>query len=86
MGLETVELVIGWEREFSISIPASLAETLITPEDAARAVEMLLADEGRPLHRETIEKIIRTVTLEVSGIDESDYLPNLRFVQDFGMD
>lgn len=39
MGLDSVELVIAWEKEFSISIPNELAATLITPQIAAEAIE-----------------------------------------------
>ena len=86
MGLETVELVMSWEQAFSISIPNDLAATLVTPEKAADAIEDLLVNEGRKVSRFEIEKIIKTTTLEITGMRESAFRPDGRFVQDFGLD
>lgn len=86
MGLEAVELVVSWEQAFSISIPNDLASTLETPEKAAAAIQRLLEIEGRNVPRSEIEEIIRKSTLELSGMDESDYKRDGRFVEDFGLD
>lgn len=86
MGLETVELVIAWEKKFSISIPNELAATLITPRIAADAIEEILFNQGRAWDRESIEGIIKTTTLEVSGLDPADYHPCSEFVRDMGLD
>jgi hypothetical protein len=86
MGLETVELVITWERSFSISIPNSTAATLTTPTEAANAIDRLLAEEGRPLARAEIDRVIKATTLDIAGISESEYRLDGRFVEDFGLD
>jgi hypothetical protein len=86
MGLETVELVISWEQEFGITIPNSVASTLITPAQASDAIECLLNSSGKPRDRSAIEAIVRTTTLEISGMNPDDYRIDGRFVQDFGLD
>lgn len=86
MGLESVELVMEWEREFTIKIPNHMAATLETPELAANAIEDILASEGRSMDRASIERIIRKTTLDISGMEPGDYRPEGKFVQDFGLD
>lgn len=86
MGLECVELVIAWEREFSISIPDGVAATLITPAHAAKAIEQILVSVGKPMEVSTIEEIIRTTTLDISGMKSAQYRQDGRFCEDFGID
>ena len=86
MGLETVELVISWERSFLISIPNSIAATITTPAEATIAIERLLAEDGRSLARTEIDRVIKATTLDMAGIRESEYRLDGRFVQDFGLD
>lgn len=86
MGLDCVELVVLWEKAFSISIPNELAAMLTTPRLAADAIEEILVRQGRAMDRKTIEETIKTCTLEVSGLDSSSYDPSLEFVRDMGMD
>ncbi|RYD22522.1 MAG: hypothetical protein EOP88_07675 [Verrucomicrobiaceae bacterium] len=38
MGLDTVELLMSWEKEFDIQIPNATAAGLVTPRHAADAV------------------------------------------------
>lgn len=86
MGLESVELVMAWERSFAISIPNNRAAILLTPALAADAVEEILAKEGRPLPFAEIERIIRNATLEVTGMNPEDHRREGKFVEDFGLD
>ncbi len=86
MGLDSVELLIAWEKEFSISIPNELAATLITPRLATDAIEQILLSQGRASDRELIERIVRETTLEVSGLDPGDYDASSEFVRDMGLD
>lgn len=86
MGLDTVELVMTWERDFSLSIPNDIASTLVTPEAAASAIGELLSKEGRPMDPEEIHRIIKQGTLEVSSLPEHQYRRDGRFVEDFGLD
>ncbi len=86
MGLDTVELVMTWERDFSLSIPNDIAATLTTPEVAANTIGALLSEAGRPMDPEELHRIIKQATLEVSGLREHQYRRDGRFVQDFGLD
>jgi hypothetical protein len=86
MGLECVELVIAWEREFSITIPDGIAATLITPAHAANAIEQILLSAGKPMELTAIEEIIRTTTLDISGMKPAHYRQDGRFCEDFGID
>lgn len=86
MGLESVELVISWEEAFGISIPNSIAATLATPAHAAVAIEKLLLDAGRHVGRIEIDRVIKEITLETSGMNEDDYRLDGLFVRDFGID
>jgi len=86
MGLDTVELVMTWEREFSLSIPNGVAETLVTPEHAAVAIGKLLEQAGRPMSHEEIHRIIKQATLDISGLREHQYRRDGEFVRDFGLD
>lgn len=86
MGLDTVELVMTWERDFSLSIPNDIAATFITPEGAADAIGALLSQAGRSMDSEEIHRIIKQATLEISGLREHQYRRDGRFVHDFGLD
>lgn len=86
MGLDTVELLITWEKEFHISIPNVVVDKLITPTIAADATEEILIAEGRVLERRAIEDVIKATTLEISGLNPSRYDPSLEFVRDIGLD
>ena len=86
MGLETVELVISIESAFSMRIPDEVAATLTTPERASNHIEMTLRQEGRARPRTEIDRIVKELTLGISGIDPSHYTPEKEFVRDFGLD
>lgn len=86
MGLDTVELVIRWEKAFAIDIPDAIAAGLTTPRQAADAIELLLASAGRPMPRHEIDAIVKETTLEISGVREDRYHPDVRFIQDLGLD
>ena len=86
MGLDSVELVMSWEREFEIRIPNGTAAGLVTPRDAADAIAEILQAAGRPAAREVIEEVIRTTTLDLTGLDPADYRQDGRFMEEFGLD
>jgi hypothetical protein len=86
MGLDSVELVVSWEKAFAISIPDEIAAKLVTPDAAVTAISGLLADDGRAMTVPEIEEIIKMTTLRVTGVGESGYRGDGRFVEDFGLD
>lgn len=85
MGLETVELLISWEQEFDIAISDRAAATMFTPREAGDVIEQLLQSVGRPMDRSAIDRIIRSTTLEISGMNPDHYRPDGKFTEDFGM-
>ena len=86
MSLDTVELVIGYEDRFEISISNADAENLITPRHVGDLVERLLAEKGRTIPRTQIDQNIKEITIEQIGLSETDYRLDGRFVEDFGID
>lgn len=86
MGLETVELIVAWERAFGISIPDGTAAGLVTPEIAAKAICEILKAEGKSMSMPEIHRIIQETTLDITGLADGDYRVNQRFVEDRGMD
>lgn len=86
MGLDTGQLVMTWEKEFVIRIPNETTATLVTPRRATEAIAEILRTAGKPLDRETIDEVIRTTTLDLSGMKAAEYRVDGRFVQDFGLD
>lgn len=86
MGLESVELVMAWERSFAISIPNDRAATLVTPKLAAIAIAEILEATGRATPEEEIARVIKITTLEISGMPENKYQMDGHFVRDFGLD
>ncbi len=86
MGLDTVELVMSWEQKFGIRIPNGTAATLETPRHATEAIAEILLAEGRPVERGVIDEVIRTTTLDISGMKAAEYRVDGKFVQDFGLD
>jgi hypothetical protein len=86
MGLDTVELVLSWEKEFDILIPNETAARLETPALAADAIAEILHSKGRNVDREMIDAVIRRTTLEATGMKEADYRRDGFFVKDFGLD
>ena len=86
MGLDTLEIVLGWEEEFDIRIPNEVAATIETPRQAGDYIEQALSSESRPLPREEIDHAVKVVVIKQLCIDESIYGPDVKFVEEMGAD
>jgi len=86
MGLDTVELIIAFEKEFDLEIDHSEASILQTPGRVIDWVERELRRLGRPMPRDNIAESVKRVTLSQSGVSERFYREDARFVGDFCMD
>ena len=86
MGLETVELVLAWEEEFHIEITDADAEKCPTPRDVCDLVERKLASERRPEERSEIDRLVKLITLEMTGIKDAEFSFDARFIEDLGID
>ena len=86
MGLDSLELVLGWEEEFGISIPNEAAATFETPRNVGDYIEPALDAQGRSLPRAEIDRILKQVVIEQLGIDESVYGIDVKFVEEMGVD
>jgi len=76
---------MSWEEEFGIEISNRTVATLLTPMAAGDAIQHLLIVAGRPMDRAKIDAVIRSTTLEISGMSPEDYRVDGQFVQDFGL-
>lgn len=86
MGMDSVELVMRFEEDFGITIPDSAAEKMVTPGDVIAFVVAELHRLGRAIPEEDVAARVRHIVLDQTGIKESAYSPEKRFIQDFGID
>ena len=87
MGLDTVELVMGVEKHFDITIPDEIAEKLFT---VGLLHEYICSEHqrlGRQSHtsQQVFDELIALVAKH-SGIDPAKILAESRFVDDLRMD
>jgi len=90
MGLDSVEIVLGWEDAFQISISDEEAALLSTP---AQAIDLIgsklhaagsLKASGEAWRRDEIRTVVRGIIAEVNGTDE--FNDDDDFVYDLGID
>lgn len=67
MGLDTVELVMDFEKAFSIEIPNEIAEKMVTPRDVLDFVVKEHERLGRPVDRDAIFARIQAMTADLAG-------------------
>ena len=89
MGLDTVELVIAWEKEFGINIPNDVAATLETPGKAIDWIFATLnaqsgAQSAHTWTRDRVREVVRRLTKDQSGLEE--FSDDDEFVRDMGLD
>ena len=89
MGLDTVELVIAWEKEFGINIPNDVSATLETPGKAIDWIsDTLNAQSGgqsaETWTRDRVREAVRRLTKDQSGLEE--FSDDDEFVRDMGLD
>lgn len=87
MGLDTVELVMAFEKEFGIEFPDAVAERLQSVGGVASYVWEELqrrGDTGADV--EAILARVRAITVEQLGVDADAVFPWTEFVRDLGAD
>ncbi len=87
MGLDTVELVVAFEKEFGIEFPDAVAERLQSVGGVASYVWEEMQKRGQPdADVEAIIGRVRTITVEQLGVDPDVVFPWTTFVGDLGAD
>lgn len=89
MGLDSVEIVVGWEKEFDIVIADSEAGALRTPRQAISLITDILTAAGRmhpagPWRPENIRSTVRKVVANQCGV--KDFGDDDDFIYDIGID
>lgn len=82
MGLDTVELVIAFEKEFDFEINDNDAHNLLTPDDVANYVVKHSKHKYKP---SVLIKVI-SITSKQLGLPKEEIRPSSLFVQDLGAD
>ena len=86
MGLDTVELVIAVEEEFSISIPNENASEMFRVGDLRDFVIGELRDRGETVDEARVWSSIQDIIVSQLGVARDDVTPEARFVEDLGAD
>ena len=86
MGLDTVELVMAVEEEFSIAIPNTDAPNLVTVGAIHAYILQTLQLRGeRPDEAELWERL-KALVIDQLGVRPEEVTPSARIVQDLGAD
>ena len=87
MGLDTVELVMAVEEEFSLEIPDAAAEKMITVGDMHSFVVSELRRRGRPdVDDIRVFERLREIICTQLGVKAELVVPEVEFVKDLGAD
>jgi len=86
MGLDTVEIVMDFEKEFEIEISDDAAGKMMTLRDVRDFVLMEYQRLGRPANPDEIFHRIRTVTANFTTIKPEKIGLDARFIDDLGLD
>ena len=84
MGLDTVDLLMKVENHFSISIPDSEAEEIVTVQHYYDAVAKHL--NATPEQMSTIQLAINKIIADHAGLDLSEIEPHKSITSDLGLD
>lgn len=85
VGLDSVELVLAVEQEFSIEIPDAIAEKLYTVGELHSFVVSELRRNGGKANTDDIFNRLRELICEQLAIKPERVIPDARFVQDLGL-
>ena len=86
MGLDSVELVMDFEKEFDIEIPNATAEAMITPRHVRDFVLAEYARLGREADSEAVFHRIQTVTARITALKPNKIGLDSHFIEDLGID
>ena len=87
MGLDTVELVMAVEEDFTLEIPDAVAEKMFTVGDLHSFVVSELRRLGRPdIDEVRIFERLREIICTQLGVKAELVVPEARFVKDLGAD
>jgi acyl carrier protein len=86
MGLDTVELVMGFEEEFDIEISNEAAERILSARDVRDLVLSEYQRLGRPADPDDVFQRIVTVTAHLLGVRAERITLDTEFVRDLGAD
>jgi acyl carrier protein len=86
MGLDTVELVMAVEEEFSLEIPDSESAKLVRVGDLYRFVLQTLRHRGDVVDEDAIWKRLTDVIVAQLRVQPERVTPDARFIEDFGAD
>jgi acyl carrier protein len=86
MGLDSVELVMDFEKAFEIEIPDSIATHMRTPRDVQKFVLEEYARLGRAADAEAVFRKIQELTKRITNIDTEKIGLDSDFVNDLGLD
>lgn len=87
MGLDTVELIMEFEKAFDIQVPDATWERTSTVGDAYNVVWQHLEHKpGHGMSRKEMEELMKDIIEDKVGVDRSEITPEKSFVDDLGMD
>ena len=84
MGLDTVELVMAVEEEFSLEIPDSEAANLVRVGDLHRFVLQTLRQRGDAVDEDAIWKRLTDLIVAQLRVKPERVIPTARFIEDLG--
>ena len=86
MGLDTVEIVMDFEKMFEIEISDDAAAKMVTLRDVREFVLAEYQRLGRPADPDEIFERIRAVTVNFTTIKPEKIGLDTRFIDDLGLD
>ncbi|MDF3075991.1 MAG: Acyl-carrier [Alphaproteobacteria bacterium] len=86
MGLDSVELVMAFEKEFGIDIPDAEAEKMVTPRHVRDYVISEYHRRGKQADPDAIFEKVRDVTCLQINVRREAVSLDTRFVEDLGVD
>lgn len=86
MGLDTVDLVLQVEEAFTIRLPNDEAGQIATVQDLCQAICRAAAAEGQSLDPCTVQDRVHFLLTTQFGVPPGHLGPQVRLVQDLGLD
>ena len=86
MGLESVELVMALEEEFSIQVPDSDAVELGTPGEMLNYTIRVLRLRGEDPDEQVIWMKLKAMIVDMLGVKPEEVTKSARFIEDLRVD